>query len=113
MLLVSKSKDKTIEFPRLYHGAWDVSQKACNEKWSDSRLIIAATSIKYWQSSGEILAISSDSSNSLQVKLSMIGEGEKWIKNAKYSVIESKLTEYFDKYDPFSRVLCEKGLTTN
>ena len=105
--MILAHENKTIEFPSSYHGIWDVSQKACNERWSDSRLVITATSIEYRESSGEILETYSNSSNTLQVKLSMVGEGETWITDAKYSVIDSKLTQYFDKYDPFSRVLCK------
>jgi len=101
-------EQNTIEFPSLYHGVWDVSQESCARKWSDARLTITASSIEYWESSGVILKILSDSPNNLRVRLSMIGEGEEWIKDAKYTIKGSKLTEFFDKHEPFSRVLCEK-----
>ena len=101
-------ENKIIEFPSLYHGIWNVSQKACKERWSDARLTITASSINYWESSGVIIEIYSNSSNTLQVKLLMVGEGETWVRDSKYSIIESKLMEFFNKDDSFGRVLCEK-----
>ncbi len=106
--LLFAHENKVIEFPNLYQGVWDVSQKACKDKWSDARLTITASSIQYWESSGVIVRIYSNSSNTLNVKLSMNGEGETWFNDSKYSVIGSKLTEHFEKYDSFTRVLCEK-----
>ncbi len=106
--LLFAHENKIIEFPNSYHGVWDVSQKACKKRWSDARLTITASSIEYWESSGVILQIYSNSSDTLQVKLSMDGEGETWISDSKYSVKGSKLTQYFDKFDSFSRVLCKK-----
>jgi len=106
---LSCAKEQNItEFPSLYQGVWDVSQESCSKKWSDTRLTITASAIEYWESSGVILKILSDSPNYLRVQLSMVGEGEGWIKDAKYTVKDSKLTETLDKYEPFRRVLCER-----
>ena len=100
--------NKIIEFPSLYHGTWDVSQKACQERLSDARLTITASSIEYWESSGVIIKIYSSTPDTLQVKLSIVGEGETWVSDSRFSVKESKLTEFFNKGDSFSRVLCTK-----
>lgn len=60
-----------------FTGRWDASVEACKTT-SDLKLVITQTEITFWESTGQITAITVNSPEDVTVKAVFSGEGEQW-----------------------------------
>lgn len=61
--------------PARFHGEWNTDAAACGSGSNDSRLVIAADTIRFYESSGPVQSASVDD-NELTVVVRLTGEGE-------------------------------------
>ncbi len=63
--------------PAAFHGSWDAPGGNC-APGSDLQLSIAGKAITYYESVGEVIAVSRRGPMEVEVTLAMEGEGESW-----------------------------------
>ncbi len=61
--------------PARFHGRWDSSREACARTASEMRLVVAASSLRFYESVGQVIAVRS-AGDSVAVDLRTRGEGE-------------------------------------
>ncbi|RXJ72753.1 hypothetical protein CS022_14050 [Veronia nyctiphanis] len=96
------------EIPSDFHGIWDSNEQTCAKRFSDTRLKIGTSTIKYLESSGQLLDITESSSTSLIATFEMSGEGSTWTSVNTYllSNENDKLTQVFDNGRKVTRIRC-------
>jgi hypothetical protein len=61
--------------PARFHGRWDSSREACARATSEMRLVVAGTSMRFYESVGEVITVRS-AGDTVAVDLRTSGEGE-------------------------------------
>ena len=69
------SDDVTGTIPASFRGEWNTDAAACGSGGNESRLVIAADTIRFYESSGPVQSASVDD-NELTVVVRLTGEGE-------------------------------------
>ena len=71
------TRDEAAEatIPARFHGRWDSSREACARTSSEMRLVVAASSLRFYESVGQVIAVRS-AGDSVAVDLRTTGEGE-------------------------------------
>ena len=65
--------------PPRFQGAWNTNLKHCGTALDDSRLIISANRIKFYESGGPIRAVVTRGQFDLALIVELSGEGETWL----------------------------------
>ena len=71
----SGEDDVARAIPARFHGEWNTDAAACGSGSNESRLVIAADTIRFYESSGPVQSASVDD-NELTVVVRLTGEGE-------------------------------------
>lgn len=69
------SGDATATIPTRFRGEWNTDAAACGTGGNESRLLIAADTMRFYESSGPVQSASMDG-NELTVTVRLTGEGE-------------------------------------
>ncbi len=74
--------DGPPEMPSAIRGAWDLSEAACRNEYSDSRMHIGIDWIGFYESSGRLQIVAPaghpNTQNSMVFRFVMAGEGSTW-----------------------------------
>ncbi|WP_166038793.1 hypothetical protein [Sphingosinicella sp. YJ22] len=71
----SAPAEASTTIPARFHGRWDASREACGRASSGLRLTVAASSLRFYESVGEVTAVR-EMGSSVAVDLRTTGEGE-------------------------------------
>ncbi len=66
-----------VLIPDSFIGHWDASAEACKAT-SDMKLVITQTEMTFWESVGQITAVTVNGPGDVTVKAAFSGEGEQW-----------------------------------
>jgi hypothetical protein len=78
--------------PAAFQGEWNAELSACSGAANESRLIIGADTIRFYESQGEISATRLQADNRLAVEAMMRGEGESWADSRIFQLSEDGQT---------------------
>ncbi|HEY0326870.1 MAG TPA: hypothetical protein VGC46_12965 [Allosphingosinicella sp.] len=70
-----EAQPSVAAIPARFHGRWDASREACARPSSEMRLVVGATSLRFYESVGQVRAVR-PSGDSVAVDLTTTGEGE-------------------------------------
>ena len=73
----SELAPKAVLLPAGFAGHWDASIEACKTT-SDMKLVITQTEMTFWESTGQITAVTINTPEDVTVKAALSGEGEQW-----------------------------------
>ena len=68
-----------VLLPAGFAGRWDASIEACKIT-SDMKLVITQTEMTFWESTGQITAVTINTPEDVTVKAAFSGEGEQWLR---------------------------------
>ncbi len=63
--------------PEDFTGRWDATIETCKTT-SDMKLVITQTEMTFWESNGQIIAVTINDPDDVTVKAAFSGEGEQW-----------------------------------
>lgn len=72
--------------PKPFRGEWNATLEDCGTGMNDSRLIIGARDVRYYESGGRVLAAVTRGRFELALVLELSGEGETWMTTAQYAL---------------------------
>jgi len=78
--------------PAAFQGEWNADLSACGGGGDESRLIIGADTIAFYESQGEISATRLEADGRLAVEAMMRGEGETWADSRVFQLSEDGQT---------------------
>jgi tRNA-binding EMAP/Myf-like protein len=106
--LVGAERHKAM--PSQFVGEWSTDLKYCGTDLSDSRLIISANKIRFYESEGPILAVITQGKSTAAIIMELSGEGETWLSSKHFSLStdQSKLTDTTDDLN-FVRYRCKNA----
>lgn len=67
----------TVLIPEGFIGHWDATAETCKTT-SDMKLVITQTEMTFWESTGQISAVTVNGPGDITVKAAFSGEGEQW-----------------------------------
>lgn len=74
--------------PKQFRGEWNAKLSDCGTGMNDSRLVIRAGYIEFYESEGEILAVVTRGANELGVIAELSGEGDSWLAYSQFKLSE-------------------------
>jgi len=77
---LSETAPAVTTFPVSFQGRWDADQAACKLDSSDMRLTIEEKALRFWESGGEVKAVTVATPDDITAQVAMSGEGEQWDK---------------------------------
>lgn len=91
-----------VLMPDSFIGHWDATAETCKAT-SDMKLVITQTEMTFWESAGQITAVTVNGPGDVTVKAAFSGEGEQWQRDLHLVLSDSgnKLT-----VDDTTRVRC-------
>lgn len=95
------------EIPAAFRGYWDAETGSC-ANWSDGQLTIEARRVQFYESLGEVTALSQPAPDTLVIDFAMSGEGDTWTEQATYRLLDGGqvLESSFSDGDTFRRKRC-------
>jgi hypothetical protein len=66
-----------VLIPEGFIGHWDATAETCKTT-SDMKLVITQTEMTFWESAGQITAVTINAPGDVTVKAAFSGEGEQW-----------------------------------
>ena len=96
--------DGQPSFPAPFMGRWDASLEACAEEYSDMRLVIDATNMRFWESEGSPTKVEPAGVNAIVVDSDFSGEGDTWTARYRFALADGGETLMVDRV---KRVRCE------
>jgi hypothetical protein len=82
----------SVTAPVAFQGEWNADLSACGGNANESRLIIGADTIGFYESQGEISATRLQAENQLAIEAMMSGEGETWVDSRVFQLSEDGQT---------------------
>lgn len=73
----SPGPEEAPTIPAAFLGVWD-SSEGCTQTYSESRINISQTRLRFWESTGDIEQIEIKQPTKIVLSLNMNGEGETW-----------------------------------
>lgn len=67
----------SITIPVRYHGTWAADAEACADGGDITHLVIRASTVEFYESTGEVLAVEAGDGR-IDATLQLTGEGETW-----------------------------------
>lgn len=112
MSVVAVERQESV--PVQFQGEWNSILKQCGTHLNDSRLIISADRIQFYESSGPIKAVVTEGKLELAVNAKLSGEGENWLSYSQFSLSPdlAKLTDVTNEGSKLVRYRCPKYLRT-
>ena len=93
-----------VGIPVKFQGKWDASLEACAEEYSDMRLVIDATNMRFWESEGSPTKVEPAGVNAIVVDSDFSGEGDTWTARYRFALADGGETLMVDSV---KRVRCE------
>lgn len=78
--------------PQQFRGEWNATPRHCGTGLNDSRLVIGAGYIKFYESQGEIHAVVARGQNELALIAELSGEGDTWLHYSHFTLSEDGRT---------------------
>lgn len=96
------------EIPAAFRGYWDAETGQC-ANWSDAQLTVEARRVQFYESLGEVTAISQPATDTIVIDFAMSGEGDTWTEQATYRLLEggAVLESSFGDGEAFRRKRCD------
>ncbi|PZV16005.1 MAG: hypothetical protein DCF20_09635 [Pseudanabaena sp.] len=109
MSVAAAEQQKSV--PVQFQGEWNSNLKHCGTNLNDSRLILSAAHIQFYESNGPIKAIVTEGQFELALISKLSGEGGNWLSYRQYrlSADRSKLTDVTNENSKFVRYRCPKN----
>lgn len=80
----SSPNPRTI--PAAFRGEWNMDVAACGTGLHDSRLVIGPTSLRFYESTGAVRAVSALNTRDITVTSDFVGEGERWTTSDRFQL---------------------------
>lgn len=96
--------------PPAFLGEWNYTPAACGKDNDDSRLYIGPNSLRFWESSGPIMAVKVHSPREISITARLSGEGETSVEVTRFrlSADGKALSQISVDGPPFVRRRCPK-----
>ena len=91
--------------PEKFLGVWDAAVADCKTS-RDMKLTITPTAVRYWESSGDLIAVKIVSADDITVNVLMTGEGETWRETSHMALSDGGNTLIIDDGKGGVRVRC-------
>ena len=81
--------DGQSALPAPFAGRWDASPEACNEEYSDMRLVVDARNMRFWESDASPTKIEQDGVNAIVIEADLSGEGDTWTDKFRMALVDA------------------------
>ncbi|GAB2509526.1 hypothetical protein [Lysobacter humi (ex Lee et al. 2017)] len=106
----ASAAQRVTSIPAAFQGEWNSMPKQCGSALDDSRLVISAGTIQWYESRGPVRAVVAQGAREIALIAELSGEGERWLSMSHFRLDASgrKLTDVSNEATPVVRHRCPR-----
>lgn len=78
----ASASQRVDTIPAAFIGEWNQDLKDCGRGWNDSRLVVEARHVYFYESDGPMVTAAAKDKREIALLLDLSGEGEEWLATA-------------------------------